>query len=166
VVLGVTGADAVRRVFREIVDRAEAHVGRGEIAGVVVQQMVPDAVAEVIVGIATDPTFGPVVVFGLGGIAVELLRDRSLGVPPLSAGDARGMIDRTKAADLLAGFRGAEAGDVDALADVLVRVGRLAIDAGERLMSVDINPILVRPRGLGVVAVDGLIELGASPDES
>lgn len=161
VALGVVGDEEVRSAFEAIVESAAARIGREAIRGVAVQRMVTDAVAEVIAGALSDPTFGPVVVFGLGGIAVELFKDRALGIPPLSLEDARRMIARTKTADLLGGFRGSEAGDVEALAESLVHVGRLAVDLRDRLVSVDINPLLVRPQGRGVVAVDGLIELTA-----
>ena len=159
VALGIAGEDNVRNAFTEITSRTAMQIGYPAIRGVAVQKMITDAVAEVIVGVATDPSFGPVVVFGLGGITVELFKDRALGIPPLSLEEARSMIARTKTAQLLQGFRGAEPGDVEALASVLVRVGQLAIDLRDQLLSVDINPILVRPQGYGVVAVDGLIEL-------
>jgi acyl-CoA synthetase (NDP forming) len=163
VALGIEGEDDVRRAFAAMVERAASHVGPEAVEGVVVQQMISDAVAEVIVGISTDPTFGHVIVFGLGGISVELLEDRALAIPPLTREDARTMIGETKVAGLLAGFRGSEAGDIDALADVLIRLSQIALDFGERVVSIDVNPLLVRPQGAGVVAVDALIEFGPPP---
>jgi len=159
VALGLEGDDAVRRSYDEIMQRASSHVSENAIRGVVVQEMVHGAVAEVIIGLTLDPTFGPIVVFGLGGITVELFKDRALGIPPIARNAARTMIERTRASKLLRGFRGQAAGDLDALESTLTRVGNLALDLGERLVSVDVNPLLVLPNGQGVVAVDGLIEL-------
>ena len=159
VALRLEDDSAVRSAYRMVLDRARAHVSDDRIDGVLVQRMVEGAVAEAIVGVVSDPTFGPVVVFGLGGIFVELFKDRALGMPPISLEEARGMIARTKAARLLAGFRGKPTGDVDALADVIVRMSWLAEDWKDRIAGIDINPLLVLPEGHGVIAVDGLVEL-------
>jgi len=127
--------------------------------GFLVQEMIQDAVAEAIVGISRDPSFGPVVVFGLGGTMVELFKDRTLCIPPLTRAEAEKMIPRTRASRLLQGFRGRPLGDTAALVDVLVRVGQLAIQWEDRIQALDINPLLVLPAGQGVVAVDALVEL-------
>ena len=159
VVLRLEDEASVRSAYRAVLERSRAHVAEGRIDGVLVQRMVEGAVAEAIVGIVSDPTFGPVVVFGLGGIFVELFKDRALGIPPISHDEAREMIAQTQAARLLAGFRGKPAGDVDALADTIVRMSWIAEDWKDRIVGIDINPLLVLPEGQGVISVDGLVEL-------
>jgi acyl-CoA synthetase (NDP forming) len=116
--------------------------------------MVRGAVAEVIVGLLHDPQWGPVVVFGTGGVLVEVLADRSLAVPPLDLEEARAMIRATRGSRLLEGFRGRPRGDLEALARLLVSVGELALECGGRLEALDLNPVLVLPEGRGVLAVD------------
>jgi acetyltransferase len=106
-----------------------------------------------------DADFGPVVVFGSGGVLVELLEDSALRLPPLSRQEARVMIGETQAARLLQGFRGKPPADVEALVDALVRVSQLAMDLGERIAALDINPMLVLPAGRGVCAVDTAVEV-------
>jgi acyl-CoA synthetase (NDP forming) len=112
-----------------------------------------------ILGVKSDPLFGPAVVCGFGGILVEVLRDVSVRVPQLSAADAREMLAELRGARLLGGVRGRPPSDVGALADALVRLATLAEAHRDRLEALDINPLLVLPEGRGVVAVDWLIEL-------
>jgi acetyltransferase len=114
---------------------------------------------EVILGMLRDPDFGPVVVFGSGGVLVELLQDSSLRLPPLSHEEALAMIQETRGARLLGGFRGRPPADVAALADALVRLSQLALDLGDVILALDINPLMVLPRGKGVCAVDTLIQV-------
>jgi acetyltransferase len=121
--------------------------------------MASKPVAEAIAGILIDPQFGPAVVFGMGGIMVEILKDSALGIPPLTREDAREMIGKTKGSRLLEGFRGRPRGDVEALVDVLVKIGDFALDWSERIEALDINPLLIMPEGKGVLAVDGLLSL-------
>jgi len=120
--------------------------------------MVPEGAVEVIVGVLQDADFGPVVVFGSGGVLVELLKDSSLRLPPLSRRDAQEMIEETHAARLLEGFRGKPAADVEALVETLVQVSQLAVDLKDHVAAVDINPLMVLPDGEGVLAVDALVE--------
>ena len=162
VALHLENDDDVRSAYCTVLERARAHVADDRIDGVLVQRMVEGAVAEAIVGVVSDPTFGPVVVFGLGGIFVELFKDRALGMPPISHEEAHEMIAQTQAARLLAGFRGKPAGDVEALADVIVRMSWIAEDWKDRIVGIDINPLLVLPEGQGVIAVDGLVELAGT----
>jgi len=165
VALHIEDEAALRRMYETLLDRTHHHVTNKRIQGVLVQRMIEDPVAEALVGVMRDQTFGPVVVFGLGGIHVELFKDRAIGVPPLSLNEARAMIASTKAAQLLAGFRGGKLGDVDALADIIVRIGLIASHWKERIAAIDINPVLILPKGQGVVAVDGLIELAGGQHE-
>lgn len=157
--LNLEDEDRVKRVYEELLKNARTYDSSASIDGVLCQQMIGGAVAEAIVGILMDPGFGPAVVFGLGGIMVEVLQDRALGIPPLSRGEALEMIEKTRGSKLLNGFRGSPRADLEALADTLVSVGRLAVDWVDRIEALDINPLLILPEGQGVIAVDALLEL-------
>jgi hypothetical protein len=121
-------------------------------------------VAEAYAGIIDDPLFGPAVCFGLGGIFVEIFKDTVTELAPLLRDDALGMINRIKAAPLLQGARGRPRGDVEALAALLVRLGDFAIAHAGHFRSLDLNPIIVKPAGEGVVAVDLAVDLAVEPD--
>ena len=152
VLMDVQDATAARNGFETIVARAAAAHPGAHLRGVQIQRQVIGG-QEVIVGVKRDPTLGPLVMFGLGGIYVEVLADVSFRLAPLSAGDAAQMIDEVRSARLLAGLRGVTPADRDALIDAIVRVGRLAADHPD-IAELDINPLLVLPRGQGVWAVD------------
>lgn len=156
--VGLADDAEVRRVFSEVMSAAEGHYPEADLQGVLVQEMVPEGAVEVIVGVLQDADFGPVVVFGSGGVLVELLKDSSLRLPPLSRRDAQEMIEETHAARLLEGFRGKPAADVEALVETLVQVSQLAVDLKDHVAAVDINPLMVLPDGEGVLAVDALVE--------
>ena len=149
-------AGGARRVRGDPAERGRP-LPRARIEGVLVQEMVPSNAVEVIVGSTTDPEFGPVVVFGLGGILVELMQDSALGLAPVTAPRAREMTDSTRGAALMREFRGRGERDVDALADAIVRVSHLAFDLRHEVAAIDVNPLMVLPRGRGVVAADALI---------
>ncbi len=144
--------------FDEIVANARAHAPTARINGVLVQEMIPPGV-EAIVGMNRDPQFGPVVMFGLGGIFVEILKDVSLRIAPLALDDAQGMIREVRGYPLLAGARGRAKADIPALAQALVDVSRMALALGPRLEQLDINPLIVLPEGQGVRAADALVIL-------
>ena len=154
--VGVSEAEA-GPVYTELLELAARSAPQAELRGAVVQPLVDDAVTEAIVGLSHQPPFGPVVMVGLGGIFVEVLRDVSFGVPPFSRDWAQAMVSRLKGAPLLAGARGRPEGDVAALVDLIMQVQQLALEAGGDIAELDINPVMVRPRGLGVTAVDALI---------
>ena len=158
VILGVKDEKAVNAGFEKLVTRASAIHPGAHVRGVQVQQMITGG-QEVIVGIKRDPTFGPLVMFGLGGVYVEALADVSFRLAPLTAADAEEMIDEVRSARLLTGLRGAPAADRTALVDAIVRVGQLAADHPE-IAELDINPLLALPEGQGVIAVDARIILG------
>ena len=160
IALNLKGEAAVREAYDAIMGRARGYDPDAEIDGVLCQEMVGGAVAEAIVGLIMDSQFGPAVVFGLGGVMVEVLQDRSLDVPPLDRESARRMIEQTRGHRLLTGFRGRPAGDIEALVDVLVKVGNLALDRSEEIEALDINPLLIMPEGEGVIAVDALLVTG------
>jgi acyl-CoA synthetase (NDP forming) len=151
-----TDAGAVRLNLRsrdEVVGAATEMADHLALEGFTVQSMVAGA-AEVIVGARRDPQFGPVVLVGLGGIAVEILRDVALAPAPVTPERARAMLDSLRAAPLLHGARGRPPLDVAAVVDTVVRVSWLAADLGARLVDLEINPLIVRRAGEGAVAVD------------
>jgi acyl-CoA synthetase (NDP forming) len=126
--------------------------------GVLLQREIAGGV-EALVGVTSDPLFGPLVVCGLGGVLVELLRDASFRLQPVSDVDAEEMIERLRSRRLLEGYRGAKAADRAALARVIQQVSAL-VDAVPELREMDLNPVLVLPAGQGAVAVDARIRLG------
>jgi acetyltransferase len=146
--------DAYTRIQTEVRNRAPS----ATIEGVVVQRMAGEGV-EMILGIKRDPLFGPVVLCGLGGILVELLKDIAVGIPPLSPRQARDMLIRLRGFAILGGVRGKAPADVEALCETIVSVSRLAVSLGDRLAGLDINPLIVLPKGQGVVAVDAVVEI-------
>ncbi len=133
-----------------------SRVPQVHLEGILVQKMV-SGVTEVIVGTHVDPQLGPVVLFGLGGIYAELLKDVSLRVPPLAHRDAREMLEELKGIEMLRGARGRARGDEQAVVDIILKVSRLAADFAEKLETIELNPIMVLPEGQGAVAVDTLI---------
>jgi acetyltransferase len=155
---GLENENQVRAAFAEVLGAAREHHPGADMQGVLIQEMVEEDAVEVIVGVIQDADFGPVVVFGSGGILVELFKDSSLRLPPLSRREAREMIEETQAARLLAGFRGRPTADLDALVDVLVRVSQLAVDLRGYIAALDINPLMVLREGHGACAVDALVE--------
>ncbi len=157
VLLNVRDADAARAGFSEIIARARAAHPDAHIRGVQVQQMVAGG-QEVIIGMKRDPTFGPLIMFGLGGVYVEALADVSFRLAPLTRADAEALIDEVRSAMLLAGLRGAPPADRPALADAIVRIGHLAADHPQ-IAELDVNPLLVLPQGQGAVAVDARVIL-------
>jgi acyl-CoA synthetase (NDP forming) len=117
-----------------------------------------NGICEVFAGITCDPLFGPAITFGIGGIFIEIMKDAVTEMAPLSRERALSMINGIKAAALLQGARGTAPGDIDALAECLVHVSRFAVGNAGRFRSLDLNPIIVRAAGQGVVAVDIAIE--------
>jgi acetyl coenzyme A synthetase (ADP forming)-like protein len=159
VLVGVEGADAVRAGFEKILANARGYNAEAAIDGVQVQQMLTGG-QEVIIGATTDPSFGKVVVFGLGGVLVEVLKDVTFRLAPVDAAEARSMLDGIKAAELLRGVRGGEAVDADALADVIVRLSDLVTDFPE-IREFDLNPVFAGADG--AVAADVRILLDTEP---
>ena len=153
--LGLNDAGAVRAAFDEVIANARAYDGSARIDGAVVQEMVVGGV-ETIVGVSYDPQLGPILLFGTGGVMVEVYNDVALRLCPITREDALEMIDEVKGAALLRGFRGAPAADVDALADALVGVSQMAAQLEGSLGELDINPLMVLPAGRGVKAADAL----------
>ena len=130
--------------------------------GFLVEEMAPRGV-EVVLGIKRDPAFGPVLMFGLGGISVELFKDVAFGLCPLSPEGARDLISRTRAATLLRGFRGQPEMDEDALVEAMVCLSRFAAHHADGLAEMDVNPVIVLPKGQGVLALDAMIACDVPP---
>ncbi|GGS50795.1 acetate--CoA ligase family protein [Streptomyces cinerochromogenes] len=152
--IGLTSASQVRDAYRELNDIARYEdVG---LDGVLVCQMVEQGV-EMMVGVTHDELFGPTVTVGLGGILVEVLHDAAVRVPPFGEDQARAMLGELRGRALLSGVRGRPPADEDALVEVVLRVQRMALELGGRIAELDINPLVVLPRGQGAVALDALV---------
>jgi len=151
--LNLKTADEVRAAYEEIVANAKKHVPDARIEGVAVQHMAPQG-TEVIVGMTTDPQFGPVMMFGLGGIMVEVLKDVSFRLVPLEEKDARQMIQEIKGRPILEGVRGQPPADLAALQDTLLKVSKF-VEAHPEIRELDLNPVFAYPDG--AVAVDARI---------
>ena len=145
--------NAYERMFIDIGKK----LPEAKLEGVMIEQMAGRG-HEVIVGMRRDPGFGPVLMFGLGGVSVELFKDVSFRVAPISDEEAREMILETRAGRLLTGFRGAQPADLDAVVDCIRRLGQLAIDFPE-IEEAEVNPLLVHPQGQGALVLDGRIIL-------
>ncbi len=157
VILDLNSEDEVRAAFKAIKDKL-ADIGREtEMEGVTIQKMVSGGV-EIIVGVTQDPTFGPLIMFGLGGIQAELLKDIVLRLHPLTELDAREMISSIKMANLFEGFRGAPPSDVPAMQDLLLRLSAMVEDIPQ-IAELDFNPVKVMAEGKGYWVVDARISL-------
>jgi acyl-CoA synthetase (NDP forming) len=152
--LNITDAAGVERGFAEIMAAADLVRPKPVIAGVLVQPMI-SAGLEMVVGSQLDPTFGPLVVVGLGGIMVELLQDSAVELAPVDMTQARAMLARLRGAALLNGFRGAPPVQIERLAAVIVAISELAADMSDRISEIDVNPIICT--AARTIAVDGLI---------
>jgi acyl-CoA synthetase (NDP forming) len=156
VALGVDGEAAVREHFERLLAAGKRHAKGSAVDGVLISPMVTGAV-ETIVGVNRDPVFGPVVMFGLGGIFVEVMKDVAFRLAPFDEATAEAMIREIKGFPMLDGVRGRPRADVGALAKALADVSRFAAAAGDSLESLDINPLAVLPVGEGVLALDALV---------
>jgi acyl-CoA synthetase (NDP forming) len=156
VILNVPDRAAVRQALVLLTDRATAI--NVTLDGVLVAKHISGG-TETVLGVQRDVEMGPVVMFGLGGVWVELFRDVSFAPATLDRDQARAMVRATRAAKLLDGFRGTPPGDCDVLYDALVNLGRLARDLGDVIESIDVNPFLVCAQGQGAYALDALVVL-------
>ncbi|MFE2242219.1 acetate--CoA ligase family protein [Streptomyces virginiae] len=151
--IGLTSASQIRDAYRELTDIARYE--NVPLDGILVCQMVERGV-EMVVGVTQDDLFGPTVTVGLGGVLVEVLHDAAVRVPPFGEDQARAMLTELRGRALLEGVRGAPPADVDALVEVILRIQRMALEFGDELSELDINPLMVLPRGQGAVALDAL----------
>jgi acyl-CoA synthetase (NDP forming) len=145
--IGVSSPEEAKKVFKKFMKEAPAA------EGVIVSQLVSGGV-ETVVGISNDELFGPVVMFGLGGVFVEVLKDVTFRVPPFGKDEARRMLDEVQGATLLSGARGRPKVDRNALVDVIMKVQRMAMDLHGELAELDINPLAALPEG--AIALDAL----------
>ena len=155
--VGVKTDDELKSAFRTITENALKYKSDAKIKGVLVQEMVKSA-KETILGASQDPTFGPVIMFGLGGIYVEVLKDVVFGVAPIDEQEAINMVESIKTIKLLKGVRGEKPSDLKAIADSLQRLSQLVVDFQE-IKEFDINPLLVLEEGKGARVVDARIIL-------
>lgn len=152
IMVGLENDEQVREAFPILVKRAKEHMPEATIWGIQIQEMVTNA-REVIIGMNRDPQFGPLIMFGLGGIYVEVLRDVTFRVAPMTRQQAHAMVQEIRSYKLLTGVRGQAPSDLDAIIDAILRISQLVTDFPE-IAELDINPLLVRDAGQGAVAVD------------
>jgi len=150
--VGIKNAKELKNAYKEIMYRAKKSYPKANIRGILVNEMVEKGV-EIIVGCSEDPQFGPVIMFGLGGIYVEVLKDVAFRVAPIDKEDALDMIDDIKSYPLLYGVRGERKRDINSISDILMRVSNLVYEIGE-ISELDINPLIVLEDGKGSKIVD------------
>jgi acetyltransferase len=145
VILNVNSACEVREAFEVLIQRATAYNPAAQIIGVTVQPMIEKKGHELIIGAKTDPVFGPVILFGMGGIGVELFKDTSIGLPPLNTTLIRRMMEETKVYQLLKGYRNAPAVDLKKLEETILLFSQLLVDFPQ-IKEIDINPLLINDK--------------------
>jgi acyl-CoA synthetase (NDP forming) len=156
VVLNIGDAAALKDAATQILARVKAKHPAAKINGILVQRM-EKGLAEVILGFRRDPQIGPIVVLGAGGVLAEIYKDIAIRIAPVNIGTARAMVDEVRALAVIRGYRGLPRGDCDALAAAVVALSQLASLDGRTIEDAEINPLIVKGEGQGVVAVDGLI---------
>ncbi|MBW3665471.1 MAG: acetate--CoA ligase family protein [Actinobacteria bacterium] len=154
VALDLRGEDDVRSAATRMLEQLPIVASDAQVEGLLVAEMI-DGGTETVIGLTHDDLFGPVVMFGLGGVFVEVLEDVTFRIPPFDASEARRMIGEVKGFPLLTGARGREPADLHAIVDTILKVQRLAFDLHDDIAELDINPFIARPAG--GVAVDALI---------
>jgi len=154
--IGIDSDRSLIKGFDEILKNANKFNKHAKLDGVLIQKMAGKGI-EVIIGMSQDKQFGPTIMFGLGGILVEVFKDVSFRVIPISKMDAKEMINETRGAILLNGFRRSEKMDVNSMISTIVRVAKLSEDFSDHIQELDINPLMVYPKGRGVEVVDALI---------
>ena len=157
--VGIRNEVELEQAYDDMVTKARSLYPDAQIFGVLVQEMVGDG-TEVIVGVSQDSQFGPIVLFGMGGIFVEAYGDVALRVCPITQRDALEMIEEVRGARILEGVRGHPPADIDALVDVLLKVSDMAVHLQGSLTELDINPLTVLPKGMGAKALDALAVMG------
>jgi acyl-CoA synthetase (NDP forming) len=158
VILGITCEDELRAAYSRLARNLANAIPGAKLDQVLVAEQISDGV-ELVLGVQRDPEVGPVVMFGTGGVLLELHKDVSFGAVPLMPWQAQAMLERTNAGRLLAGWRGAPRCDEDSVLAALIALGRLAHDLGDAIESIDINPLVALPAGRGAIALDALVVL-------
>jgi acyl-CoA synthetase (NDP forming) len=154
--LGIIDDAELKSAYAEVLTNARRYNAAASIEGVLVQEMVKGG-TEAILGVTNDALFGPAVMFGLGGIFAEVLKDVAFRLAPVTPSVARDMIAEIKGYPVLTGARGKAPADIDALVDTIVRLSTLAVDLEDHLAELDVNPLFVMEKGRGVIAADALI---------
>ncbi|MDH5200261.1 MAG: acetate--CoA ligase family protein [Candidatus Bathyarchaeota archaeon] len=149
VLINIRDAEGVREGYEKIIENVKARVPDAEITGILVQEMAPDG-TQVIVGSTKDPTFGPTIMFGLGGIFVEVLKDVSFRLVPITRVDAEEMVREIKAYKILEGVRGMPPADQETILDILMKTSEMLVECPE-IKELDMNPILVYEKGAKIV---------------
>lgn len=160
--VNLKNGNEVRAAFAEISENVKRFKSNAKVVGYIVEQLAPPG-NEVIVGMAKDPQFGPALMFGLGGIFVEVLKDVSFRIAPLTEYDAREMIQEIKGYPVLTGIRGQKPADVNSLVDIILKVSKLVTEHAE-IEQLDLNPIFVYEKGARIV--DARIILSTDGEKS
>ena len=156
VIVCLKTAKDVRNAYKQILENIKKHKADAKIVGVLVQEMAPSS-TEVIVGAIKDPQFGPAVMFGLGGIFVEVLKDVTFRIAPITEDEAREMITEVKAYPLLKGYRNQPPADIEAIVQILLNTSRLVMEHQE-IKELDLNPIMVYEKGAKTVDARIILE--------
>jgi acyl-CoA synthetase (NDP forming) len=156
VILNLKDPEEVRGAYGDVLSNVRKHADRVRIIGVLVQEMAPPS-TEVIVGSTKDPQFGPAIMFGLGGVFVEILKDVTFMIAPITRDEAQEMITRVKAYPLLRGYRGTPPADTEAIVDILLATSKLVTEH-EEIKELDLNPIMVYEKGAKTVDARIIIE--------
>lgn len=156
VIIGLKTAKDVRNAYKQILGNVKKHKANAKIVGVLVQEMAPSS-TEVIVGAIKDPQFGPAIMFGLGGIFVEILKDVTFRIAPITEDEAREMITEVKAYPLLKGYRNMPPADIEAIVQILLNASKLVMEHQE-IKELDLNPIMVYKKGAKTVDARIILE--------
>ena len=156
VIIDLKSEEAVRKAYRQIIDNVKKYKPEAKITGILVQEMAPPS-TEVIVGSIKDPQFGPALMFGLGGIFVEVLKDVTFRIAPITEDDAREMIMEVKAYPLLKGYRNMPPADIDAIIKIILNTSKLVMEHQE-IKELDFNPIMVYEKGAKTVDARIILE--------
>lgn len=155
--VGIENEVDLDAAFESIISSVKKFMPDARINGISIQEMIKDK-KEIIIGVNKDPQFGHMIMFGLGGIYVEVLKDVSFRIAPLKESDAREMIEEIKAIKLLKGVRGESPSDIDSVVEVLLKISQLVTDFPD-IMEMDINPLFVKEKGKGSIAGDARISI-------
>jgi acyl-CoA synthetase (NDP forming) len=156
VIINVKDAKDVQNAYKQIMDNVKKHKPNAKIIGILIQEMAPPS-TEVIVGATKDPQFGPAIMFGLGGIFVEVLKDVTFRIAPIKEDEAREMITEVRAYPLLEGYRNTPPADIDAIVEILLKTSRLVTEH-EEIKELDLNPIMVYEKGAKTVDARIILE--------
>ena len=153
--INLKNAEEVEAAYNEIIKNVKENNPNAEIEGVLVQELIKNGI-EVIAGMSKDSLFGPTILFGIGGIFVELLKDVSIRLPSINEVVAREMIEELKGCKILNGYRNYPIADIEAIINILVKLSQLTLDLKDEIKEIDLNPIIVLEKGKGAKVVDAL----------